>query len=196
MLTRIFVFGLFVCAGFSTLHYSQTPTSLGKIVVINSAEFGDDKAGIVKYVSALRKLSDEFAPVNTELRTSNERLETMRKEIAILRQQMSNGTVPVKEQELQQKMEAADRLELEIKYKSEDAKMRFERRQQSTLSPVMKDIYAALQGFSKEKGFALIFDLAKDETGVLAAIGDEKAVVTKDFIAYYNARNATPAAPK
>ncbi len=192
MLRRSLVVFTFICAAFSFVNYAQTvaATNFGKVVLINSAEFGDEKTGIAKYVAAVRNLAAEFTPVNNELRTLNGRLETARREIAALRDQMVAGKVPVNEYDLQQKIDAADRLELEIKYRSEDAKLRFERRQQAMLSPVMRDIYAALQEFSKQKGFAMVFDVAKDQTGMLAAVGDEKAMVTKDFIAFYNARTS------
>jgi hypothetical protein len=56
----------------------------------------------------------------------------------------------------------------------------------------MQAIGTGLQDYAKQKGFSLIFDASKDDRGFLIAIGDDKVDVTKDFIAYYNARPAAP----
>jgi hypothetical protein len=55
----------------------------------------------------------------------------------------------------------------------------------------------AMQSFAKEKGYAVILDGTKlEEAGILMAF-DEKHDVTKEFIAFYNARPAgTTAAAK
>ena len=79
-------------------------------------------------------------------------------------------------------------MEREIKFKQDDAKARFERRQQAVLGPVMQNIGKALTDFAKQKGYLFIFDISKDDNGLLVAIGDDKADVTKEFIAFYNAR--------
>jgi hypothetical protein len=63
----------------------------------------------------------------------------------------------------------------------------------------MQDIGRAVNDYAKQKGFTVIFDIAKDDSGLLLAIGDEKIDVTKDFITFYNARpaaTATTATPK
>ncbi len=66
---------------------------------------------------------------------------------------------------------------------------------QSILPPVAEAISKAIQDFAKQKGYALIFDIARDQNGLLIAIGDEKLDVTKEFITYFNALPATPTKP-
>ena len=76
---------------------------------------------------------------------------------------------------------------------AEDAKSRYEKRQQVVMGPVMGDIYKAMQEFAKQKGYALLLDVSKLADAQLVMAVDEKALITKDFIAFYNARPATTA---
>lgn len=176
--------------------FAQTPAQV-KIGLINTFDFGDEKAGITKYVNAVKSLNAEFAPAQLELDTMNKKLNTLAKEIQTLREQA--GKVPIDERAANAKVEEAEKLQRDIKFKQEDAKARYERRQQSIMAPVMQEIGKAVNDFAKQKGYTLIFDIAKDDSGLLLAVGDDKIEVTKDFIAYFNARpaaTATTAAPK
>jgi Skp family chaperone for outer membrane proteins len=190
---RLFAVSLFVAALFTMSAIAQ-PAAPSKIAVINTFAFGDEKAGINKYVGAVKTINAEFAPVQTELETLSTKLNTLAKEIQTLRDQAAGGKVPIDEKAAQSKVDEAEKLQRDIKFKQEDAKARLERRQQAVMGPVMQDIGKALQEFAKQKGFTVIFDIAKDEQGFLLAIGDDKADVTKDFIVFYNARPAGTAA--
>lgn len=164
-----------------------------KIGIINTFAFGDEKAGITKYINALKAINTEFTPTQTELDTMNTRLSNLAKEIQVFRDQASTGKVPIDEKTVQAKVDEAEKLQRDLKFKQEDAKARYEKRQQVVIGPVMQDIGKALQDFAKQKGFTLLLDIAKDEVGLVLAVGDEKIDVTKDFITYYNARPATTA---
>lgn len=167
-----------------------------KIAIINTFAFGDEKEGITKYVVAVKTVNAEFAPVQAELETMNAKLTALAKDIETLRSQAAAGKIPVDERAAQAKVDEAEKIQREIKFKSDDAKIRFDKRQAAVVGPVMQDIGKILQEFAKQKGFTVIFDIAKDEAGFLVAIGDEKVDITKEFVAYYNTRPATPAAPK
>lgn len=201
---RLLALGLFFAAVFSSTTYSQagaqpagapkTPVAgaqtatLTKIGIVNSLAFADEKLGITKFINATKALNAEFAPVQTELSGMNTKLEGLAKEIETLRSQAAGGKVPIDEKVYQTKMDEAERLQRDIKFKQEDAKARLQRRQVAVLDPVMQDIGKGLTEYSKQKGFLIIFDIAKDEAGLIIAIGDEKIDVTKDFITFYNAR--------
>ena len=192
----LFIASFVFAAVFAGSTLAQTPTPV-KIGLINTYDFGDEKAGIIKYVNAVKSLNAEFTPVQLELDTMNKRLTALAKEIQLLREQAASGKVPIDERAAQAKVEEGEKLQRDIKFKQEDAKARYERRQQAVMGPVMLDIDKAINDFAKQKGFTLIFDIAKNE-GLLVAVGDEKIEITKDFIAFYNARpaaTATTAAP-
>lgn len=161
---------------------------LGKIAAIDTDLFLAEKTGITKYLTASKGLETEFAPLQSELQTMAAKLATLKREIEVLRNQIASGTVPVNDKAAQAKADEAEVLSRSIKFKQEDAQARFNNRREKVLGPVMMDIGKALTEFAKTKGYALIFDMAKDREGILVAIGNPKADVTAEFIAYYNAR--------
>ena len=183
---RLLATGLFCAAAFLAPVFAQTskqPSASGKIAVINSQAFGDEKAGITKIVTATKTLNREFAPAQTELNTMHTKLQEIANEIQAL-----SRKVVIDPNAMQIKTDEGEKLQRILTRKQDDAKALYEKRQQELLGPVMQDISKALIDFAKQKGYTIIFDLAKDEAGLLIAIGDEKADVTKEFIAFYNAR--------
>ena len=175
------------------------PAGATKIGIINTSAF-DDKTGITKYVNAANTLEAEFKPVDAELRTLATKIEALQKEIQTLQDQLkANPNLPIKPETANAKVEEYDKLTREFKFKQEDAKVRYERREAVIMGPVRQDIGKAMQEFAKQKGYSFIFDAANlDKAGLILAF-DEKNNVTAEFIQFYNARpagTATTAAPK
>ena len=107
----------------------------------------------------------------------------------------TNPTVPATTNQLQSsynaKVEEYDKLGRDYKFKQEDVRVRYQRRRQEVLGPILLDIGKAMQEFAKQKGFSMILDASKlGESGVLLAL-DDKVDLTRDFITFYNARPAT-----
>lgn len=174
---------LIAIALFFTSIAAAQSTGASKIGLVNSYAFGDEKAGITKFITATSSLNREFAPLQVELNTMNTRLGTLSKEIEGLRNvQAANPT------SIQAKYDEAEKLQRDIRVKTEDAKLRYEKRQQQVLGPVQEAIGNGLQEYAKQKGYSLIFDASKDQNGFLIAVGDQSVDVTKDFITYYNAK--------
>jgi Skp family chaperone for outer membrane proteins len=192
---RMFAVGIMFAALFAVSAFAQTgatPASgTGKIAVINTGFFGDPKEGIKKYTAALDALDNEFKPVQTELTTMQTKLQGLSKEIQTLQEQASKpGAAPINQSTIQGKVDEGERLQLDLKRKQEDAKARFEKRQQTLMAPIMADIYKAYSEYQKKNGYLLILDIAKmaDDGTVLAM--DDTADITKAFITFYNARPA------
>ncbi|HEX8286695.1 MAG TPA: OmpH family outer membrane protein [Pyrinomonadaceae bacterium] len=185
---------------FAVSAFAQAAAPTGKVGLINTFAFEDEKAGITKYRNAIGTVDTEFKPDNDKLRASAQRYETLRKELEGIQEQIKKGTkVPFSDAALQTKVDDLGKLERDIKFQQEDAKARFERRYQAVVGPILNDIMKAMQDFAKQKGYAVILDGAKlQESGILMAF-DEKYNVTTEFITFYNARpagTATTATPK
>lgn len=200
---RLIAVSFIFAAIFAVSAFAQTGAS-AKIVVIDTGAFaGDEKGvgGITKYVNAMNALDTEFQPAQKELQTIATKLQTLQTEIQKL-QSAPPPAVPSKDPQaaLQTKVDEAQNLQVEFKRKQEDAKAKFERRQQALMGPVMQDIFKSLQDFSKQKGYDLILDASKlDAQQMILGFNPEKVDVTKEFITFYNARPAgaaTAAAPK
>lgn len=179
---------------FAVSAFAQTQPATYKIAIINTAAFDDDKAGITKYVTAANSLETEFKPMMTELQTMGTRYQALQAEIQKLQDSATkNPTVPINQTSVNAKLEEYDKLGRELKFKQEDAKARYERRQAVVLAPIRQDIGNAIQEFTKKNGYAMVLDAAKlDGAGLLLGF-DEKYDVTREFITFYNARPAATA---
>ena len=130
--------GLFFAAVFS-ISVSAQATNL-KVVVIDT-RFFDGKDGIVKYTNAMTALESEFKPMDTELQALVTKYQNLAKELKVLQDQISAGTVPVNEKTAQAKADEYQNLEIQIKRKQEDGKSRFEKRQPQVLGPILQDFW-------------------------------------------------------
>lgn len=180
---------------------AATTAGSGKIGLVNINMFADDKAGITKFRNALSAFNLEFKPTIDELTTMETKRQTLAKEIQTLQQQQAaaSSAVPFKPESLNAKIEEYQTLELAMKRKQEDLKGRQEKRYPAVVGPAFNDILKALNDYAKQKGYAVILDGARLEQAEILLGFDDKYDVTKDFIAFYNARpagTATTATPK
>lgn len=165
---------------------SSPQSSSTKIAVIYTDAFADPKAGITKFVNGVTTLNKEFDPLNIELKAMGERYENLRKEIEELTSKSNGLTFS---SSVQPKIDEYGQLGREIQFKQEDVKAKYESQFNILIRPILLDISKAIQVYAKQKGYAVIFDAAKmEDAGLMIGMGDEKIDVTKDFIAYYNAR--------
>ncbi len=193
----LFAVSVIFAAVFAVSAFGQAAVPTGKIGLINTFAFGDEKAGITKYRNAVGSVDAEFKTVNDELKTMGTRYQTLGQEIQKLRSTPS--TVPAAASSLQAKVTEFQDLETQIKRKQEDAKAKYERRYATVVGPVFGDILKALNEYAKKNGYAVILDGAKLEQAEILLGFDDKYDVTKDFVTYYNTRpagTATAAAPK
>ncbi|HEY0657554.1 MAG TPA: OmpH family outer membrane protein [Pyrinomonadaceae bacterium] len=198
---RLIAASFVFAALFAVSAYAQAAAApTGKVGLINTFAFEDEKAGITKYRNAISSVEVIFKPDNDKLRASAARYEALRKELeGFQKSRQDNKPVPISDAALQGKVDELSKLERDIKFQQEDAKARYERQYQTTVGPILGDIMKAMQDFAKQKGYAVILDGAKlQESGLLMAF-DEKYNVTTEFIQFYNNRpagTASTATPK
>ena len=132
-------------AAFTILAQTQTrpaPTP-ATVAIIDSSAFSDEKAGIGRVMVAMQQIEAKFVPVRNELRTMRDRLSTLRSDIQKKR--------PVQDASLTAKQtEEANRLEVEIKRKAEDAQTSFQKIQKRKELSLM--IYSAKLSFKPNIG--------------------------------------------
>ena len=187
---RLIAVSAIFAAIFAVSAFAQTAAKIG---LINTQAFDDDKVGITKYVAALNSLDTEFKPVYTELQTMQTNLLALQKELNGYKEILDKGgKIPISDADVNKKVEALDKMDRELKFKTDDAKVRYQRREAAVLGPIRQDIGNAVQEYTKKNGYVLIIDVSKDQTGMILGL-DEAADVTKQFILFYNARPATTA---
>jgi len=187
---------VFFAAIFAVSAFSQTPAN--KIGLINTGIFEDEKAGITKFISGRKSLDLEFKKELDDLSGLYTRIGALEKELVTLENQIkaaqANPQVPISPQlqtTYSTKADEYGKLGREYKFKQDDLKVRYERREQVVLGPILLDIGKAMQDYQKQKAFAMLLDASKlFNAGVLLA-WDDVTDVTVDFIKFYNARPAT-----
>ena len=150
-----------------------------KIAYINTEAFGDEKAGIGRFINAIRSLEKEFQPQQSELNTMSARLKTLADEI-----QRLSGAAVVDPASLRTKQDQAEQLQRDIKRKKEDADAAFQKRYEAVVSPVSQDIQKSLIDFANARGITMMFDISKLAPAVLTA--NPAMDLTQAFIAEYN----------
>jgi Skp family chaperone for outer membrane proteins len=172
---------------------TQTGASAQRIVIVDTAAFFNEKTGIVKIINVSRQVANELAPRRAEVNAIATRVETLDKELETLKQNTASG-IPVDQKAAQAKYDEVERLKREGKFKQDDFNAYAEKRQQQVVGPVFADVMKALAEYVKLKGFGMVFDVSKDQSGMLI-YATEQFEITKDFISYYNSRPVTTIAP-
>lgn len=187
----VFVFVLGVSA------FAQVPAAApGKIGWIDTGEFSDEKTGIQKYVNAYKALANEAKPRETELIGIQTKIQTI---TADLRKMQENTAVPIDQKAAVAKRDEGERLSREMEFKKKEYDAFVQKRGGEILGPVNQDISKAIADFGKAKGYVAIFDIEKlAQAGAILHL-EPTANITKEFIAFYNARPAgaaTASTPK
>lgn len=165
---------------------SNAPVPDTKMAFIDTGAFGDEKAGITRYVSAVKKVEREFQPRQAELVTLQNRIKAIAEEISKL-----SGNSVVAPQTIQAKQDEGERLQRDLKYKKEQADADFTKRYQEEVSPISNDIGKALDQFATARGITMILDISKLAPAILTV--NPAMDVTAAFIADFNTKNPATA---
>ena len=177
-------------AVFAVSAFGQAAAPAGKIGWIDTGMFADEKQGVTKYNNAIKALDTEMRPKVTELQGIQTRIQNIAAELQKIN---SNPTVPVDPKVVAQKQEEGQGLQRSFEFKKKEYDATLEKRSSEVLGPVSADISRAIQDYAKQKGYAVVLDIAAlANNGAILAL-DASANITKDFIAFYNARPATTA---
>jgi Skp family chaperone for outer membrane proteins len=159
-----------------------------KIAYVDTVAFGDEKGGITKFVAAMKSLEREFQPRQTELQGLQTRINAIADDIKRLGQ-----ATPPDQRAIQAKQEEGQSLERQLEFKKKDAEAALQKRQEELLGPIYKDIFTALEAFSKQRGATMLLDVSKlAQIGAILSASDA-IDLTKAFIADYNSRNPSTA---
>lgn len=184
------VFGIAVAAvafaAVTILAQTQTRPAAtpANIAIIDSSAFSDDKNGIARVMAAMQQIEAKYTPLRNELRGMRDRLATMRSDLQKKRAIQDARMT-------QQQSDEADRLEIEIKRKAEDAQTNYQRDSLAVLDPLQKDIGTALTAYAQSKGITLLIDANRVPIIYAASSLD----ITKEFIADYNRTHPATLAP-
>ena len=160
------------------------PAAPANIGIIDSSAFSDEKTGIARVNNAMNQLEGKFQPVRTEIRGMVDRLTAMRSDIQKKRAIQDAATTA-------RQVEEADRLEVQIKRKQEDARASYQKESETLLQPLQADIAKAINTYAQAKGITLVLDVNRVPIIYAATSHD----ITRDFIDDYNRTHPAGAAP-
>ena len=173
----VFLLGIFAATG---LGQAAAPS---KVAIIDTNVFYDSTKGIKKLAVEFQKLQAEFKPVNDELQTMATRINKLQGEIKAMQE---NKSVPVNETTLRAKATEYDTLTRQFKFKEDDAKANYSRREAELMQPVMQDIGEKIETFSKQRGIDLVLDADKLVRSASLLYLNNSINITEAFITYYN----------
>ena len=154
-----------------------------KIALVNTDEFADEKTGISRLVSAMKRVDGEFQPRRTELQTLQQTIEKATADLTKA-QPLQDAKVS------QQQADKIEGMKTELKRKGEDAQAAYQKKLQEVLGPVYDDIGKALDAYAKAHGITLILDVTKIQ-GIVSA--SESLDITRPFITEFNSKNPATA---
>ena len=160
------------------------PAAPANIGIIDSSAFTDEKVGIARVRNAMQQLNAKFQPLRTEIRGMRDRLTTMRADLQKKRGVQDAATTA-------RQAEEAERLEIQIKRKAEDAQASYQRETLAVLEPLQNDIATSLNAYAQSKGITLVLDANRVPIFYVATSLD----ITRDFINEYNRTHPAGAAP-
>jgi outer membrane protein len=186
---RFVTFYLFVSTFLALTAYAQVPSAPPKIAFIDTGVFYDEKLGITRLVTSSKQVDAEFAARFKELQDGSTKLQSIAKELDTMQklpQAQFNQTAYTSKQE------EGERLQRELNYKKTEYEAAYTKRRNELVAPVSQDIGKAIDEFAKKNGYGIILDVAKLSSAGAVLYYAEVADSTKEFIAFYNARPATP----
>ena len=158
---------------------AAAPVPVTKIALVDTTLFGDEKAGINRYVSALKGVQATFQPRLIELNNLQNQIKALADEINKL------SASPVVD--LKPKQDEGERLQRDLKYKKEQFDADFERALTQAAAPVSADIGKALDQYAAQHGLTLILDISKLLPALLTV--SPAMDITQAFIADYNSKH-------
>lgn len=194
---RFIIVSFILTTLFAVSVFAQTPPP-AKIALVDTQGFYDEKDGIKKIVNAYKSLETEFKTTTTELENGAKRLQTLQTEIQNMQAKINdpNNKVPIDENAARAKVDEAEKLQRNMKFKDEEFKAQLERRENAVLGPIMQDVGKSLGDFAKQKGYTVVLDVGKLYQAQIILYWQESMDITKEFVQYYNAKPAGSATTK
>ena len=158
---------------------AAAPVPVTKIALVDTTLFGDEKAGINRYVSALKGVQATFQPRLNELNNLQNQIKALADEINKL---SASPVVDVKP-----KQDEGERLQRDLKYKKEQFDADFEKALTQAAAPVSADIGKALDQYAAQHGLTMILDISKLLPALLTV--SPATDITQAFIADYNSKH-------
>ncbi|PYS93931.1 MAG: hypothetical protein DMF64_02795 [Acidobacteria bacterium] len=158
-------------------------TATGRLAIIDSSAFSDDKSGITRVVNAIKQVDAQFQQQKAELQRLSDQYNALVTDLQ-KKAQIQDPKVT------QQQQDQAEQLKVQLERKQQDATAAYQKRMQEVLDPLQQDVYNSLQGFAQARGISIIIDV----TRVPVIYAADSVDITKEFVTEYNRTHPATAA--
>src|SRR6185436_3083172 len=167
---------------------ANAPVPPSKIAVVDTSIFGNEKNGIYRFVDATRMVANEFKARSEEINSLASRLNALANELDTLMK-----ANPVNQTVLDAKQQQG--VALQTEYSTKKAKLDEDvgKRYDQVVSPISRQIGAALDQFAAARGVTMTLDVSKLLPAILTIV--PAVDLTQAFINDFNSKNPRTAAP-
>jgi len=131
-------------------------------------------------------LQKKFAPKETSLKTLNDEIDNLTKQL------QSQGAT-LSEAERNNKAKAIDDKKKQLDRDVEDARNDFQQDMQDMYATLASKVYDVMQSYAEQQGLTLVLDVSQQQTPVLYS--GNGSDITKAIIDAYNLKSGVPAPP-
>lgn len=157
-----------------------TGTKVGAIN-IEAAVFGCNEGS--RDLDALRK---KFEPKQNELKTQNDELEGLKKQLTTTESKLSPDALETLKKQIESKQKLFDR-------SVQDAQEDFGAQQQEIFSRVLQKVAPVIVKYSQDNGYGLIIDTSKQWPQGSVLIAGDNFDITKNVVDLYNSQSGVAA---
>jgi Skp family chaperone for outer membrane proteins len=167
---------------------ANAPVPQSKIAVVDTTVFGDEKNGIYRFVDATRMVAGEFKVRSDEVSNLATRLNALANELDTLMK-----ANPVNQAAVNAKQQQGTTLQTEYSTKKAKLDEDVGKRYDQVVSPISRQIGAALDQFATQRGVTMTLDVSKLLPAILTIV--PSVDLTQAFITDFNSKNPRAAAP-
>jgi outer membrane protein len=164
---------------------ATTPTAITgtKVGAINieGAVFGSNEGR-----RDMEALSKKFEPKQTELKTQNDELEALKKQLTTQQNSLNEDALANLKKQIESKQKTFDRA-------VQDAQEDFGNQQQEIFSRILGKMAPMIVKYAQDSGFGMIIDTSKPWPQGPVLIAGEGVDITKAVVDAYNAQSGVPA---
>lgn len=192
MKTLRFIIVSFIFTAFLAISAFAQADATAKIALVNTDAFYAETGGITKIANGYKSLEVEFKNDATELENMGKKLQALQNELQTLQAKANdpNNKVPIDMKVAQTKADEGEKLQRDLKFKQEDVKARYAKREAAILGPITQDVGKALVEYAKQKGYTLVMDSGKLYQAQVLLYLQDSTDITKEFVQFYNAKPA------
>ncbi len=165
---------------------AAAPTGASKIAVI---AFQPAVASTNEGRQAFSKIQQKFEPKQAELKTLNDQIDTLKKQM-----QASGSTLSQEARAAQ--LRTIDDKEKSLQRQAQDAQSDFQSAMTEAYQGIAQKFYTVMQDYAQTNGYGMVLDMSAQQTPVVWA--SKGADITAQVVSEYNQKSgiaAPPAAP-